>query len=252
MAILDNGFHRLFFVADRLLGHASLKSISPTADIYNVYEFATERQAALVRWVGFLAGEEEASSSPEIPQLMLPAPEPVASVPPEVDPSAVYQLIGVKEQEEASEESFIGLILRITNEPDVIRVKSRILERDTFAARFLKTLDRRENAPRTAFSVLAHTAALAHQGGITVFKQGEVEARRAEWTEKAQHWRGVAKSARAEEEQARVMGQEEFAVVAGTEAEKAEVIAGGYEEAMRMRWRPMMCVSSPIARAVRY
>ena len=69
----ENGVSSI--VADRLLGHASLKNISPTADIYNVYEFAAERKAALEQWANFLTGEEEVSSS-QSPPLMLPAPDP--------------------------------------------------------------------------------------------------------------------------------------------------------------------------------
>jgi integrase len=217
-------------VADRLLGHASLKSISPTADIYNVYEFASERQGALRLWADFLTGEEEASSSPS-PQLVLPPP--ASPAPAEADPAAALQLIGVEEWEAKAEENFSSLLLRIASRSAVIRANFKILKRDVFAPKFLETLGRPSDPHEVAISVLTHTAALAHQGGITVFKRSEVATETARRVKEEHRWRDKAKKASAEEEQALGMGYEEYAAAASAEGQKAAAIADLWDRALQ-------------------
>jgi integrase len=229
-------------VADRLLAHTGLGGVSAVASTYNVYKYEAERRAALERWVDFLVGEEVQTSSSAL-QLMLPAPESAMPMSPEVE-SSVIQLTGWKERvearEEALEENFTSLVLRIGSRRGVYNANREIFKRGAkaFAPKFLETLGPKGDPCEVAISVLTHTAALAHHGGITVFKPHEVEEKRAEWTEQAQRWGAAAKRAREEAKQARAMGEERFAVEADAAAEKAEAIAGLFEAALQDGMKP--------------
>ena len=189
--LVRNGFNSL--VADKLLAHTRTSKLNAVAAVYNHYDFLKERATALERWVDFLVGEEVGTSASA--PLMLPAPEvekTTTTMVEEAKPAAVFQLTGVKEQEEALAERFADLILRITSRPDVIRANFQILKRNDFASEFLATLNHKSASYGTAIAVLTYTAALAHQEEITVFKPGEVEAQRAKLAKQPQRWHAEA------------------------------------------------------------
>jgi integrase len=235
--LVRNGFDSL--VADKLLAHTRTSKLNAVAAVYNHYDFLKERATALERWVDFLVGEEVGTSASA--PLMLPAPEvekTTTTMVEEAKPAAVFQLTGVKEQEEALEERFADLILRITSRPDVIRANFQILKRNDFASEFLATLNHKSASYGTAIAVLTYTAALAHQEEITVFKPGEVEAQRAKLAKQPQRWHAEAERAHLEAEQSRAIRQEEFAAKADAQAEKAEAIAGFWERVLQNTMTP--------------
>jgi integrase len=235
--LVRNGVDSL--VADKLLAHTRTSKLNAVAAMYNHYDFLKERTDALQRWVAFLAGEEsEASPSPSEP-LMLPAPPPPPAPSVEAPPPVILQLTGVKEQEEALEEHFADLILRITSRADVIRANSQILKQHAFAPKFLATLGPQSAPHEIAIATLTHLAALSHLEGITVFKQREVETQRAKMTEEVGRWRNKAERSDLEAEQARAIGEGEFAARAEAEARRARTIAGLWE----MPLQTMMAVS---------
>ena len=157
---------------------------------------------------------------------MLPAPKVGTTPVEEAESPAIFWLTGMKDQIEASEaqaeENFISLLLRIGSDRDVNRVNFEIHKQEVFAPKFLATLGPQSDPHEVAISVLTHTAALAHLEGITVFKQREVETQRAKMTEEAERWHVEAERLDLEAEQARAMGEGEFAAKAEAKARRAE------------------------------
>ena len=109
-------------VADRLLAHTGLARVSPVASTYNLYDFETERKAALERWVAFLVDGEAATGASAPP--MLPAPKvETTTATKEAESRTIFWPTGMKDQIEASEaqaeENFISVLLRIGSRRDV-------------------------------------------------------------------------------------------------------------------------------------
>lgn len=236
----ENGVSSI--VADRLLGHASMKTISPTASTYN---FAAERKAALELWANFLVGEEAESRS--TPTLMLAAPGPeavsesrttipaLATVENSSHEEGAFETVGAKRsfiadftaaarEARAREraERFAALMAKIAGDYDVARTnieihKSRLTP--AFKAEFPR------DSHSKAIEALLYRAAELALNRVTVVKRVELNRR----IEEVSSRRAAAKKARAAEEAANAMGHEEYAREAAADAERLEMEASDWE-----------------------
>ena len=205
-----------------------MKDVSPTASIYNRYEFASERQSAIELWANYLTGGTSANSNSPTTEQAAPEPPPIP-------------LTGWKEQVEALESLPRMLaqarqsVLNVSYRRSIHNVNAEIFKRPAhaFAPRFLEAIG--ESDPgEMAVSYLTGYAVSAHEGGISVLKPAEIEAGTKMLTEQAQRWTLRAMECRAEAEQATA----EFAVEAHSKAKAAADLADHYRRALEDAIKP--------------
>jgi integrase len=232
-------------VADRLLAHAGLEKIGPSAANYMTYRHENERRIAIERWVDYLAGAE-AEVSPDPSPPLLPAPLHGTVIPPDTSRPRTLpvtmttvnlppvDLSQAEEREGQISETAFRVVMAITTHLEFVRAAKEILEKGKLAPAFKK--EHPDATLSTALEILIQTAATLVLNREGAAKRAAVEAEQEKWDERTRGYRDAAEIARgsakrklAEALGTRAGGDEDRALQLESEAAELERRAEGYD-----------------------